>query len=95
VNLANHFVKNVINNKLVEMNCGKRRTMNFIILDFLAILYGSMIVVGKYVIDMAPIDLANLSSVILLCSTLIFSSQNFRVLTSTIGFPRHFDMFYL
>jgi hypothetical protein len=27
VNLANHFVKNVKNVKLVEMNCGKRRTI--------------------------------------------------------------------
>ncbi len=44
VNLAYHFVKNVINVKLVEINYGKRRTRNFIILDFVAILYGSMIV---------------------------------------------------
>ncbi len=68
VNLTNHFVKNVINVKLMEMNCGKGRTINFIILDFLTILYGSMIVVGKYVVDMAPIDLASLRS----CSTLVF-----------------------
>jgi hypothetical protein len=72
VNLANHFVKNVINVKLVEINYGKRRTRNFIILYFLAILYGSMIVVGKYVVDMAPIDLASLSSTLILCSTLVF-----------------------
>jgi hypothetical protein len=45
---------------------------NFIILDFLAILYGSMIVMGKYVVGMALIDLASLSSTMLSCSTLVF-----------------------
>ncbi len=65
-------MKNVINVKLVEMNYGKRRTRNFTILDFLAILYGSMIVMGKYVVDMAPIDLASLSSIMLSCSTPMF-----------------------
>jgi hypothetical protein len=62
----------LINVKLVEMNCGKRRTRNFIILNVLAILYGSMIVVGKYVVDMAPINLASLSSIMLSCSTLVY-----------------------
>jgi hypothetical protein len=61
-----------INVKLVEMNCGKRSTRNFIILNFLAIFYGSMTVLGKYVVNMAPIDLASLSSIMLSCSTLVY-----------------------
>ncbi len=70
-------------NKLWE-----KKVINFIILDFLAILFGSIIVVGKYVVDMALIDLASLSSIMLSCSTLVYFLPKLQGLTSTIGFPR-------